>query len=389
MKKIRDAVLNAVYKCEADDDRLIDSLDEIIQNNGQTACAVFFDVMTHIDLEPEAAAYCWKMILDHRRQLNAMLGRKVNLRTVICDYFCSVDKTLKNPIFVEIHVFENQLKTFVRDSLTGLYNRAAFDAALIKEMARARRHETELSVIFLDLDDFKLVNDRFGHLAGDAVLKDVGGIINNMIRSEDTAARYGGEEIVILLPETGKKNALILAERIRSKIEALNIEYEDKRIHPTVSGGLASYPIDAQSGPELIKHADFALYRAKEFGKNNITVYSQNRRRFFRCDLFSNIQIRPVNFGTEPETVVAVGKNISVSGLLFESRYGFEIGARLELQIPVGTGRTPFVVMGTVVRVELFSAELYDIGVAFLEIDKTTRNEISRYMIRQVDCEKN
>jgi diguanylate cyclase (GGDEF)-like protein len=241
----------------------------------------------------------------------------------------------------------------------------------------------------MDLDDFKLVNDRFGHLAGDAVLKDVGGIINNMIRSEDTAARYGGEEIVILLPETGKKNALILAERIRSKIEALNIEYEDTHIHPTVSGGLASYPIDAQNGPELIKHADFALYRAKEFGKNNITVYSQNRRRFFRCDLFSNIQIRPISFGAEHETIVAVGKNISVSGLLFESRHGFEIGTRLELQIPVGKGRTPFVVIGTVVRVEIFSAELYDIGVAFLEIDKTTRNEISRYMIRQVDCEKN
>lgn len=389
MKKIRDAVLNALYKCGDDDDRLIEAIDEIIRSGGKEVCAIFFNVMTHLDLEPAAAENCWKKILDHRRKMTESLGRKVSLRTVICDYFCSVDKTLKNPVVVEIHVFENQLKANTHDSLTGLYNRHTFDQALSREMARARRHETELSVLFLDLDDFKLINDRFGHLAGDAVLKDVGNIIRNTIRFEDMAARYGGEEIVIMFPETGKKNALILAERIRAKIESLHIEYEDKRIHPTVSGGVSCFPIDAQSGTDLLKHADFALYRAKEFGKNNITVYSQNRRRFFRCDLFSNIQIRPIGINVKHEAIAAVGKNISVSGVLFESDRIFEIGTRLELQIPVGQGRTPFIVIGTVVRLELFSADLYDIGVAFLEIDKDARNEISRYMIRQVECEKN
>lgn len=138
-----------------------------------------------------------------------------------------------------------------------------------------------------------------------------------------------------------------------------------------------------------MKHADFALYRARKFGKNNINVYSQNRRRFFRCDLFSTIQIRPIGFGRAPKTINAVGKNISAFGLLFESKQSFEIGTRIEIQIPVGKGGAPFVLISTVVRVELFSNVLYDIGVAFLEIDKNARNEISHYMIRQVDCEKN
>jgi GGDEF domain-containing protein len=192
MEKIREAILKCVYDLADDDDALIEALERIVRQDGEQVCSVFFNVLTHLDLEPETAAHCWRAVLDHRRELSRILNRKVNLRTVICDYFCSVDGSLKNPIFVEIHVFENHLKSLKFDTLTRLYTRATFEEAYAREFARARRYDGELSILFFDLDDFKSVNDMFGHLAGDLVLRDVGKIIKNEIRAEDSAARYGG-----------------------------------------------------------------------------------------------------------------------------------------------------------------------------------------------------
>jgi diguanylate cyclase (GGDEF)-like protein len=313
------------------------------------------------------------------------LHRDVNLRTVICDYFCSVDKTLKNPVVVEIHVFEKQLESLKHDALTGLYSRNTFEDALAREMARAKRYETDLSLLFFDLDDFKNINDSFGHLAGDQVLKDVGKIVKEEIRTEDSAARYGGEEIVIILPETGKVDALVLGERIRKKVESLNLDYENKLIQPTISGGLASYPIDALNAVDLITYADKALYRAKEFGKNNIVIYSMNKRRYMRMNFFKKIQVRKIDGETSVLPGEAISKNISVAGILFESNEFLEIGTKIELKIPMEESGGAFVVIGTVVRVEFYNSTHYDIGVSFLELDKSTKNEISRYIIRQLE----
>ncbi len=389
MKKIRDAVLNCVYNFADDDERLIDELHAIMDAGGKRAFSIFFNVLTHLDLEPDVAENCWQSILLHRQEMMLSLNREVNLRTVICDYLCSVDRTLKNPVFVEIHVFEDQLKSLKYDSLTRLHTRSTFEETFTREFARAKRYETELSVLFLDLDDFKSINDIFGHLAGDLVLKDVGRIIKNEIRTEDSAARYGGEEFVVILPQTGKMDALILSERIRKKIEALNLEYDDKIIQPTISGGLSCFPIDAETEKDLLNYADRALYRAKEFGKNNIAVYSHNKRRYIRIGFEGRINIRQIGVNDGFNAYPANGKNISMTGILFESEVFLELGTKVELTITMLKNESPFVVIATVVRVEIFDSRHYDIGVSFLGLEQNIKNVISDYLLCQIDSENN
>jgi len=151
------------------------------------------------------------------------------------------------------------------DELTGLLNRRALDELIVSEIGRHSRYGGIFSIIILDLDSFKVFNDNYGHLAGDEVLKQVGGIMRNTIRGADQAFRYGGDEFAILLPQTKIKAAYEVAERLRNQI-ALKIEANDVPI--TTSLGLASWPIDGIVPNEIIAAADASLYYAKRSGGN-------------------------------------------------------------------------------------------------------------------------
>ncbi|HSE41703.1 MAG TPA: diguanylate cyclase, partial [Acidobacteriota bacterium] len=157
------------------------------------------------------------------------------------------------------------------DELTKLANRRRFMEQFTNEFSRAIRYEKKLSFVILDVDFFKRVNDSHGHLAGDAVLEQLGQVMMKNMRKSDVLARYGGEEFTLLLPETGLKGSVIHAERIRKDIQSTQFSYEDKKIRITVSGGCASIPeIKSGTVDELVKKADEALYRAKNKGRNRI-----------------------------------------------------------------------------------------------------------------------
>lgn len=153
------------------------------------------------------------------------------------------------------------------DALTGLLNRRGFDERLAAEVARANRYGHSLSLLMLDLDDFKRVNDTWGHQQGDHALSDVASIIQRSLRSIDIAARHGGEEFVVILPETAVDGAQIVAERIRSEIER-----SDRSIPLSVSIGASELSPDEPSASALILRADSALYLAKRSGKNRVEL---------------------------------------------------------------------------------------------------------------------
>ena len=159
-----------------------------------------------------------------------------------------------------------------RDGLTRLYNRKYFSERLTAEVAYSRRHKVKLAVLMVDLDDFKLTNDTYGHLAGDMVLRLVSAQMQRLIRVEDLLARYGGEEFVILARSTGKTEAVRLADRIRESIGDLEIPMADRSIKVTLSVGVAALPdVAPEGGPtDLIALADGRLYRAKADGKNRV-----------------------------------------------------------------------------------------------------------------------
>jgi diguanylate cyclase (GGDEF)-like protein len=156
------------------------------------------------------------------------------------------------------------------DYLTGAYNHREFHARLSEEMERARRYARPLALLMLDIDRFKLVNDTYGHQAGDEVLKALSKILQREVRAMDHVARYGGEEFALILPETTGPNALNIAERMRGVIEAASIGAMGREIRVTASIGVAAFPEDAAGEQEMISKADRALYAAKEAGRNRV-----------------------------------------------------------------------------------------------------------------------
>ncbi|RCK78518.1 MAG: Response regulator/GGDEF domain protein [Candidatus Ozemobacter sibiricus] len=161
----------------------------------------------------------------------------------------------------------------IKDELTDLFTFRYFKERLAEEANRARRYKMSFSLLILDLDRFKSINDTYGHPFGNVVLQAVAGVLHHTIRNGvDMAARFGGEEMALILPHTGEQGAFILAERIRTKVEALVLEHEGKPVKVTVSGGLATFPTHGETAEELLEAADAALYRSKEEGRNRMTV---------------------------------------------------------------------------------------------------------------------
>lgn len=165
------------------------------------------------------------------------------------------------------------------DGLTGLYNHRHFHQLLESEIARSIRYNHPLSLIMLDIDYFKTYNDLNGHPAGDMVLEKIAWVIKQSIRTCDLAARYGGEEFAIIVPETDKEGAAVLARRLGKLVE--ETQFDREQVQPggklTVSLGLASYPLDAIEKKDLIEKADQALYQAKESGRNRLVVFNPDQ----------------------------------------------------------------------------------------------------------------
>ena len=159
------------------------------------------------------------------------------------------------------------------DQLTGLFLRDYFYRKLSEEQVRARRYGSTFAVLMLDLDSFKEINDRLGHLAGDRYLRRVGKVIRETMRGADVACRYGGEEFAVLLPETDRAGALTIGERIRKRIARMEVPAGDDLMRTTVSIGIATYPADYPGTlPGLLDRADQALYAAKENGRNRVVT---------------------------------------------------------------------------------------------------------------------
>ena len=158
----------------------------------------------------------------------------------------------------------------ITDSLTGLYNRKHLMEVLTKEVARSERYQRPLAVLMIDVDHFKLYNDTCGHLAGDEVLRNIAAIFRGCLRESDCVGRYGGEEFLIILPETVADDAWRIADRIRSRLAEEDFPTDSKPVRITISGGIATFPGNGRSPEPLLRSADAALYQAKNHGRNQV-----------------------------------------------------------------------------------------------------------------------
>jgi diguanylate cyclase (GGDEF)-like protein len=180
-----------------------------------------------------------------------------------------------NPLSVAIRtvdMFENAERLTITDDLTKLYNYRYLMKYLEADVKRCLRYKKKVSLLFIDVDGFKRINDTFGHLVGSQALAEMGQVFRKIVRETDVVGRYGGDEFVIVLPETPLNGAMVIAERIRKKVEECEFVAQNLSIRLTVSLGVANCPKHTLTAEGLIKKADAAMYRAKELSKNSIKV---------------------------------------------------------------------------------------------------------------------
>lgn len=225
-----------------------------------------------LNLEPRDVEYHWQRLLLHQSRFAGPTGRKVDLRTAAFDYFLNETDLLVEPLVMEREALRQTELMAYFDHLTGLHNYAYFETEVRTEVARAKRYDTSLCLVLLDLDGFKLVNDTLGHRTGNDVLREVAQLIQKRLRSSDLVARFGGDEFAMLLHRTDPKNG----ERVASKLcDSIDSSFRRgpfaKLPQPlTASFGLSSLPLQAQDEVQLFELADQALYRAKRAGGNRV-----------------------------------------------------------------------------------------------------------------------
>lgn len=228
--------------------------------------------LTHEIYTENKASKLWDQIVSHKTDLEKIVERDVGILVAALDYLTNVTNFLSSPKIMDDLRIEEAANIATRDSLTGLYTRAVFDFSLSRIVKEHARYDRHLSLLLADVDEFKEINDRFGHQAGDEVLRRIGKIFLDGFREADLPARYGGEEFSVILPETPINQAVGLAERVRKKVYQ---HFKEKRPLLTVSIGVSYiHKPGIITAQQLVHSADKALYVAKSSGKNIVRRYS-------------------------------------------------------------------------------------------------------------------
>ncbi len=312
---------------DAAEDSVLEAAESLYKSGEKDIYARLIHVMCHLRLHPTEAKSTWEAIIARRDLLEEKLGRKAGFRVAMVDYFVNESHELKNPKVIEIHVYAETARQAAVDELTGVFNRRFFDSAIERELKQATRRNREFSLLIIDIDNFKRVNDTHGHTTGDAVISALGKLLKRSMRSEDTPCRIGGEEFAVILPETSAEGAMIVSEKIRTEFAKLKIASTDL----SLSGGLATFPCDATTSAELIDRADQMLYFAKYAGKNRIICYSQNKRRHIRYPLEWELSITKTN-GIPGKSM---SQDVSIEGISFELDEAMQPGELMSLHLKI------------------------------------------------------
>lgn len=248
--------------------RELQIVDKLKQDRGEGLFADMLYALTRKSFPSRQAKLLWGEIGDHRKKLQEILHRDPGVTLAAHDYLVNVSGLLKGAGLIEEQKFQTLATVASRDGLTGLYDKATFTRLMGEELARQARFGRPVTLVLLDIDHFKMLNDTFGHADGDVVLAQVAELIAAQARSTDSCGRFGGEEFGVVLPEVDTHAGGVLAERIRNAIEKA---FVGTPYAVTVSLGVATGNSGVKSD-DLIRAADAALYEAKRAGRNCVRI---------------------------------------------------------------------------------------------------------------------
>ncbi len=366
-ENFRQRIIKILSEGIESDDTLIEQINQIPDDGMIYSNILAFFV--HLTCNEDEAKNHWNKILENYKYLEEIVDkRRIDLRVAILDYFISLSNLLNNPIIVEIQIFKETQKLALVDKLTGLYNRSYMETALNKEIKRSDRYNKDFSILLLDIDDFKSINNKKGHQFGDEALRVYSQFIKGSCRGEDIVCRYGGEEFLIIFPETSSEEAVTFGERLRKNFKQTDL-FKENTI--TFSGGISTYPYDGKSVSDLIKNADKSLYTAKYQGKDRIIKNASNdKRRFKRLNLSWKLLFRSIDnfFKTEKHEEIYT-QDLSLGGVRFESSEELDIESKLLFEIEL-QDHDDIVVFGKVVWVNKKASNQFEYGIQFHDLNK-------------------
>jgi len=331
--------------------RLVSRLREIRVQEGVPACSAALRLLAHVEMNEDEAEELLGELQEHRARISSNLGRDPGLPVAALDFLSNVKRLISSPTVIEYAQLERTERSAMTDPLTTLFNRRYFQGALEVEIRRSRRYSLVMSLLLLDLDFFKSVNDIYGHVFGDLVLRRAGQVVRRAVRESDVACRFGGDEFAVVLPETDRLGAYAVAERIRRRIEArfADTPLEGRLVAMTVSGGLAVYAEDGAGADALVERADEALYHAKSRGKNSVVLHHAERRGAVRFPVKATTR---AEIAAGPDHVLSVVQpvNLSRGGALLET--GPEVPPAGAVELTLWEDNESWRVPGRVVRVE-------------------------------------
>jgi diguanylate cyclase (GGDEF)-like protein len=224
--------------------------------------------ITHQFFPPAVAENLWNQLLKHKYEMSFTMKRNIRIAVAALDYLSNLTGELQSPTLIDETRMTAIVQLTLRDGLTRLFNHTTCYQRIEMELSRFERYGTIVSIMMIDIDNFKEINDRYGHVEGDRILAALAGAFKTETRDSDICCRYGGEEFVVIMPSTDIREAGILAERLRWKVE----QGMPGGRKVTISIGVASCDRDIHTSKELVEKADAALYEAKRKGKNRVEV---------------------------------------------------------------------------------------------------------------------
>lgn len=270
-----------LLETQQDKEALPDAVGQLAEQYGLETYAEFIFIMASIKLQPFEALALWESSWQHKKTLSARLDRPVDIVVALLDYVMTRETYLTHPKVIDVMEFERVAQSAIRDGLTGIYNPGYIREQIEWEILKDRRYKRGGTIIIFDLNKFKQCNDDYGHLAGDAVLREFATLLKRHTRQSDAVGRYGGDEFLILMPATDVAGAFIVADRIRKAFEETTVRVPTgppEGIRVTATGGIARYRGESGlNSKDLIEAADRALYQGKRDGANRVYVESLAR----------------------------------------------------------------------------------------------------------------
>mgnify|MGYP001224221152 CR=1 FL=1 len=377
--EIVEAIYALLYRENVGVDRLVADLQKLEEVEGPAVYVELLQLLSHIRFEPEEAREHWDALIRHRETLEEAIGSPVELSVGLVSYFVQVSGKLQNPKVIELKLFEETRASAYKDELTGLHNFRFLQEYLGWEVKRCERHGGEFSIAMGDVDNFKDFNDRFGHQVGNETLQALAVGLKEIGREQDIAVRYGGEEFVLIMPETSKEDAGRVAERVCEAVASIQLSESDPSRGVTMSIGVASFPTDALTQDDLIRCADRAMYIAKARGKNQAQLYGANRRAHRRVEVEMTGELRILKDESLPFSTL----DLSERGLRLTAAESLPLSSIVEFVLTLPGDGQKIKAYGRVMRAAECEDGGYEMALTIMDIDSRAYIALTRYLNTQ------